>query len=241
MNANRLLEPSNGKPVGPAPSANGSNGEHRARVSDAERNGTGAAPSANGVNGGSGPSAHKGERQANGRFAPGNLGGPGNPYARLVAALKRALIEATTPEDIAAIASKLIALAKDGNVPAAKLLFRYTLGEPAPATNPDQVDTDEWQRHRETANLTFETKDLLNKPNPEPLLRAIRVGRHQTIQNVFDAFLANLAPTTTRQEAANLSELSILSPRKYRRKIRALAKKARRELDKKRAKQSAIA
>ena len=36
----------------------------------------------------------KGERGEDGRFLPGNAGGPGNPYARKVAALRGSLINA---------------------------------------------------------------------------------------------------------------------------------------------------
>ena len=68
------------------------------------------------------------QRDANGRFAIGNDGGPGNPFARQTAALHSAFVQRATPEDMKAIADKLIEQAKGGNVVAAKLVLQYTIG-----------------------------------------------------------------------------------------------------------------
>jgi hypothetical protein len=74
-------------------------------------------------------------RDAGGRFAKGNPGGPGNPYPRRVAALKLALLNCVTEEDIVAIAKAVIEEAKAGNIPAAKLIFQYVLGKPGTAAD----------------------------------------------------------------------------------------------------------
>ncbi len=63
-----------------------------------------------------------------GRFLPGNPGGPGNPYARRVAVLRNALLEAVTVDDLCAIIAKLVSLAKSGDVPAAKEVLDRCLG-----------------------------------------------------------------------------------------------------------------
>jgi hypothetical protein len=63
-------------------------------------------------------------RDAYGRFAKGNPGGPGNPYPRRLAALRQALLNCVTEEDIIAIAKAVIEEAKGGSVPAAKLIFQ---------------------------------------------------------------------------------------------------------------------
>ena len=47
-----------------------------------------------------------------GRFTMGNKGGPGNPFARKVAALRQALLDSITPEDIQGVAARLLALHK---------------------------------------------------------------------------------------------------------------------------------
>jgi len=91
------------------------------------------------------------QRDANGRFAIGNDGGPGNPFARQTAALHSAFVQRATPEDMKAIADKLIEQAKGGNVVAAKLVLQYTIGKPAPAVQPDKLDAEEWEHTKTTA------------------------------------------------------------------------------------------
>src|SRR5436309_2435241 len=84
-------------------------------------------------------------RDSNGRFAQGNKGGPGNPFSRLVAALRQALLEEVTREDLLAIARKLKQMALEGDKGAARLLYSYTLGRPAPTVEPDRLDIEEFQ------------------------------------------------------------------------------------------------
>ena len=73
----------------------------------------------------------KGERGEDGRFLPGNAGGPGNPYARKVAALRGSLINAVTHEDIEAIIHSQVEKAKQGDtVLAAKFILERILGRP---------------------------------------------------------------------------------------------------------------
>lgn len=76
------------------------------------------APSPNGPNG----------RDGAGRFLPGNGGGPGNPYAKRVAALRGAMLDAVTEDDVRAILGKLVELAKDGSAQAAKEVLDRCLG-----------------------------------------------------------------------------------------------------------------
>jgi hypothetical protein len=75
------------------------------------------------------------QRDARGRFTAGNHGGPGNPFARQSAALRQALLNAVTPEDISAITAALLDKARQGDVAAAKLVFAYKLGKPAAAVD----------------------------------------------------------------------------------------------------------
>ena len=91
---------------------------------------TEAPPSSNGSNG----AAENRDRR--GRFVRGNPGGPGNPFGRKVAALRAALIDCITPQDIQrAIAARLRG-AETGNVPAARLLLDYAVGKPTYPANP---------------------------------------------------------------------------------------------------------
>lgn len=71
-------------------------------------------------------------RTPRGRFARGNPGGPGNPYARRVAWLRAALIDAVTNEDMRDVARVLVARAKDGDVGAIRELLDRTVGKPQP-------------------------------------------------------------------------------------------------------------
>jgi hypothetical protein len=83
-------------------------------------------------------------RDTHGRFVKGNDGGPGNPFARQTAALRKALLEAVTPEDITQMAHTLMIHAKQGDLGACKLLFSYILGKPQAAIDPDTLDRHEW-------------------------------------------------------------------------------------------------
>lgn len=97
------------------------------------------APSANGGNG----------RDAHGRFTKGNAGGPGNPFARRVAGLRRALCAAVSEADIHALVCQLVERARGGDLGAIKLVFAYTIGQPTEAVNPDTLDWQEWQQYRQ--------------------------------------------------------------------------------------------
>lgn len=69
-------------------------------------------------------------RSPNGQFGAGNPGGPGNPYARRVAALRTALMDAVTDDDIRAVAKALVKRAKAGEVPAIRELLDRLVGKP---------------------------------------------------------------------------------------------------------------
>jgi hypothetical protein len=85
-------------------------------------------------------------RRPDGRFCKGNPGGPGNPFAREVAALRQEFLKAVTGEDVSGIARAMIQKAKEGDVAAAKLVLQYTLGKPAGTVDPDRLDEMEWQQ-----------------------------------------------------------------------------------------------
>ncbi len=112
-----------------------------------------------------------------GRFAKGNPGGPGNPFARRVAALRSALIQSVQAEDLIAIAKTLIEKARQGDTAAAKLVYQYVLGKPAETVNPDRVDADEWQGFKETAPMMKELPQVGTVPAAELPLRQVRATR----------------------------------------------------------------
>src|SRR5437870_6656618 len=85
------------------------------------------------------------DRDTKGRFAAGNAGGPGNPFARQTAQLRAALVQRVTSEDMGVIADELIFKARNGNLAAVKLLFQYVIGKPTVAVNPDTLDVQEFR------------------------------------------------------------------------------------------------
>jgi hypothetical protein len=120
------------------------------------------------------PPAAEGGRDAHGRFGKGNLGGPGNPFARQVAALRTALLASVTAADIEAVAQALVRQAKEGNVAAAKLLLSYTLGKPAAPVDPDTLDQQEWEIYRRSPDPAQDIGALVSRM---PLPLACRMAR----------------------------------------------------------------
>jgi hypothetical protein len=115
-------------------------------------------------------------RDAGGRFAQGNVGGPGNPFARRVAALRRALLRTVSEQDVQDLASRLLVSARGGDVAAMKLLLAYVLGRPAEVVDPDTLDVKEWQLYQQSLAPADEVHGLLHKIPPEfglVMLRAV--------------------------------------------------------------------
>jgi hypothetical protein len=83
-------------------------------------------------------------RDAQGRFAPGNAGGPGNPFARRTAELRREFLAEASGEDLRAVCRALLERAKGGDVAAAKVALGYLVGKPAKPVDPDTLDEQEW-------------------------------------------------------------------------------------------------
>lgn len=86
-----------------------------------------------------------------GRFVPGNAGGPGNPYAKQVGALREALLAEVTPDDLRAIVRGLVEQAKGGDVAAAREILLRTLGRPVEADLLERLEVLEAQLLEPTA------------------------------------------------------------------------------------------
>lgn len=71
-------------------------------------------------------------RDVKGRFAKGTERGPGRPPGTHVQSLRNALLQEAKPADMKAVARKLIELAREGDVAAAKLILDRLLGPPQP-------------------------------------------------------------------------------------------------------------
>jgi hypothetical protein len=160
------------------PSTNGANG-------DADP--PGGSPSPNGANG----------RDAHGRFAKGNPGGPGNPFARRVAALRRALCETVTEDDVRAITCKLLQQARDGDPAAVRVLFAYAIGRPTDAVNPDTLDLQEWQMYRLAPAGAEELEGLARTLQPEMACRLARA----ILPHIADTMARNFVEGVRAKEA----------------------------------------
>ncbi len=82
-------------------------------------------------------------RDARGRFTDGNIGGPGNPFARRVARYRKALHQCASMEDMKEIGRQLVAKAKAGDLAAIRLVLQYQVGKPAAVVDPDTLDLQE--------------------------------------------------------------------------------------------------
>ena len=82
-------------------------------------------------------------RDSAGRFATGNPGGPGNPFARRVAQLRSALLDAVSDDDLREIVSALVTRAKSGDVVAAREILTRIIGKPGDSVDPDRLDLDD--------------------------------------------------------------------------------------------------
>jgi hypothetical protein len=90
------------------------------------------------------------QRDAKGRFARNNDGGPGNPFGRRLAELRKVLLRSATEENVERLANMLMEKAFAGDLAAAKLLLLYWIGKPKEVAEPDRVDVDEWELARQT-------------------------------------------------------------------------------------------
>ena len=107
------------------------------------------------------PAADEG-RDARGRFTKGNKGGPGNPFARKVAALRRAMVNFVSEDDLKHIVFVIKMRAEGGDMAAAKLLLQYVIGKPTETVDPDRVDIDEWEKLQEQARPAQEMSAIMD-------------------------------------------------------------------------------
>ena len=105
-------------------------------------------PSTNGTSG----------RKSNGQFAEGNKCGTGNPYARRVARLRSALLDAVGENGLTDIVQGMVTAAKGGDVAAAKLLLSYLLGKPVESVEPDYVEIHERELQSKDRGLDSDDK-----------------------------------------------------------------------------------
>src|SRR5262249_32222496 len=146
--------------------------EPSAAVDEASK--VGANGAATGANGAAAESSNK-DRDGHGRFAKGNRAGVGNPFARQVAGFRAAILQATTHEDIKLITKKLIEMAREGNLAAAKLLLAYTCGRPEQTPDPDRLDLEEGNLFKEARPIPRQFHKLTRHANTDQPLQMARI------------------------------------------------------------------
>ena len=127
----------------------------------------------------------KNGREANGRFAPGNAGGPGNPHARQVAEYRKALFECVSIEELKRAIEGIKQKALGGDVAAARLIFQYVLGKPLTPVDPDRLDVDEWQKLLEQARPPREMSTVLNSVPAEVANRVTNIAWPCSLETKF--------------------------------------------------------
>jgi hypothetical protein len=159
------------------------------------------------------PDRQGGDRDARGRFSRGNKAGPGNPYARRVALLRRAMLSIVKPNDMRAIIVKMILLAGEGDVAAARLVLQYTLGKPAETVDPDRVDLDEVEQAKERLAFKPALAEALGGMPPHMACnmgRTLLAGFEAELPTVFGKMLkeAEGTPDTAQAEEQPAAEAS---------------------------------
>src|SRR5207244_1600626 len=135
-------------------------------------------------------------RQPNGRFAKGNSGGPGNPFARQVAKLRKVIINRLTEQDLLAITEALLAKAKEGSVGAAKLLLAYAVGKPPSAPDPDRLDGQELAHFKDQVEAVNEVHELAREVG-RAVDRRVRPGG---VSDDFSALLRQMVRSSEKYD-----------------------------------------
>ncbi len=148
-------------------------------------------------------------RDANGRFAPGNRCGAGNPFYRKQAELRRAVLTLFTPEDVASLLRVMLALGRNGDVAAAKVFLEYVVGKPHKAPDPDREELHEWQLLAEARQLA-DVNERLDNGVPYLAASPREPAAEVTEDNgVPAADVAGAAPTPRSRETLRLLTASL--------------------------------
>ncbi len=122
---------------------------------------------------------------ATGRFLPGHGGGPGNPYARRTAEIRKVIMSAVSNEDLHALMRTLVNRGIDGDVMAAKEVLDRLLGKSVAHVITEQ--------HDERTMLELQQRlATLMQDHPEILravahLPAVRTAVRNTARNELPA------------------------------------------------------
>jgi hypothetical protein len=140
-------------------------------------------------------------RDAHGRFTKGNSGGPGNPFARQSAAIQRVFRSVVSEEKALALALKLMDMALEGNLVAAKLLLSYGVGRPQQAANPDTLDIQEWALWRQAPSMLEEMPKVIKCLTAEQACLLAREIQPEVSQELLTQFAVGMQQMNDRDAA----------------------------------------
>jgi hypothetical protein len=145
------------------------------------------------------------DRGADGRFAVGNRGGPGNPFVRRLATLRKAVTDAVDEGRLRRIMRKLASMAEAGDLHAAEIVLAYAVGKPTAAVDPDAVDRLELEAILAGPRMDLLAATLLGTASPGDALRMLKeslgeAGRGELLRtgllNLLDRRSTNGQPRT---------------------------------------------
>jgi len=94
-----------------------------------------------------------------------------------VAALRTAFLNGITEDRMTKMVSRLLEMATAGNIAAARLILSYTVGQPAPAVDPDRLDIGEFQLLDESPTKTEILRASLDGVSPIAAVRILQHGK----------------------------------------------------------------
>lgn len=109
--------------------------------------------------------------QKSGRFLKGNPGGGTPPHTNKIAQLRKAFYSSVNDADISDVIKKMIELAKNGDVNAAKVVLAYGIGPPDSALADPFMD--ELTGHRK-----LQIQTIINVVPREKLIELVKLAQH---------------------------------------------------------------
>jgi hypothetical protein len=162
------------------------------------------------------PASTETGRDSKGRFARGNKGGPGAPFNRRVASLRRLLLEHLSDEVLGGILDRLVEMAQQGDLAAIKLVLAYGIGKPTAAVDPDRVEIDEFKLYcEETLDPSTVTLPLRGTPAAlacEIVGTALPAMADKTARQLGEALQESLAPPRYIPPDSEIGPLCVPSP-----------------------------
>jgi hypothetical protein len=135
-------------------------------------------------------------RESSGRFVPVN------PYARKVAALRAAFLDAVSEQDVREMTYLIVFNAKAGSLEWLKFLFQYAIGKPQPAVNPDTLNVQEFRALQEVA-VSADAVEKVCKGAPVGVALEVCRQAHAAREAELRAAIPELAVAPSAATATN--------------------------------------